>query len=536
MSDDATLYAGEVDEYVGPTFVLAGRVVTMAAPAEVLDGAQVVVSRGQIAAIVPAGEELPGEHADAPRLETEGTIYPGLIDLHNHFVYDVLPLWKVPKRYDNRSQWPKADGYAAEVTLPVRALAETPSTAKAIVRFVEGKALVGGTTTGQGMRTRVSGGARLFRGAMRNVEETDDPRLPEAGTLVPTLYVSPEKVASFKNNLANRTAYFYHLAEGINPAARKTFTDLDENQLLAGSLVGIHCLGLAPDDLKALAQAGAKGVWSPFSNLLLYGRTVDLNALKESGLLFSIGCDWTPTGSKNLLEELKVARWVAQAQGAELTDEDLVRAVTADAAKVVGWDEAVGALRANALADLVVLTGQSGDPFAGLIDATERDVALVVTHGVPRYGEPALMSQVHDQAQSPLEEVTIAGAQKTFYLQAPDSDLNEIPFSAARDTLGEAMSDLPGFRQQAQEEAGLMADGEPSFALELDNEYEPSPDELASGEWDEAAALMADWSVMAESVELDTPEVGAGDYWERIDAQQNIDAGLKQMLKDAYGG
>jgi 5-methylthioadenosine/S-adenosylhomocysteine deaminase len=534
MTDDARLLAGEIDEDVGPSFVLAGRVATMAAPGEVLDRAQVVVSRGQIVAVIPEGEELPAEHADAPRLETQGTIYPGLIDLHNHFVYDVLPLWKVPRRYENRSQWPRADGYAAEVTLPVRALAETPSTAKAIVRFVEGKALVGGTTTGQGMRTRVSGGAKLFRGAMRNVEETADQRLPEAGTLVPSLYVEPERVANFKRSLETRTAYFYHLAEGTNPAARKTFTDLDENQLLAGSLVGIHCLGLSPEDLAELAAAGAKGVWSPFSNLLLYGQTVDLNALRESGLLFSIGCDWTPTGSKNLLEELKVARWAAQAQGADLGAEDLVRAVTADAAKVVGWGDHVGTVRAGALADLLVLAGQSGDPFAALIDATEREVALVVTHGVPRYGEPALMSQVHVEAETPLEEVTIAGSQKTFYLQAPDSDLNEISFTAARDTLREAMSDLPGFRQRAQEEAGLMAAGEPSFALELDNEYQPTPDELAIDPGAEAA-LMADWSVMAQSVELDTPEVGGGDYWERVDAQGNIDASLKQTLKDAYG-
>jgi cytosine/adenosine deaminase-related metal-dependent hydrolase len=535
MNDEARLLAGEVDEDVGPTFVLAGRVVTMASPGEVLDGARLVVSQGRIVAVVPQGEELPAEHQDAPLLETGGTIYPGLIDLHNHFVYDVLPLWVVPKRYDNRSQWPRAQGYSSQVTLPVRALAETPSTAKAIVRFVEGKALVGGTTTGQGMRTRVQGGPSLFRGAMRNVEETDDPRLPEAGTLVPSLYVAPDRVASFKRGLTTRAAYFYHLAEGIDPAARRTFTDLRDNDLLAGSLVGIHCLGLGAEDLGQLAEAGAKGVWSPFSNLLLYGKTLDLAAVRDSGLLFSLGCDWTPTGSKNLLEELKVARWVVEAQSAELTSEDLVRAVTADAARVCEWGEAVGTLQSGALADLLVLGSDGGDAFDALIDATERDVALVVTHGVPRYGDPALMSQVHADAGSPLEDFAVGDAQKSFYLQAPDSDLNEISFTAARQTLLEAMADLPGFRARGADEAELMADGEPSFALELDNEYEPTPDELLSGEWAEAD-LMADWSVMAESVELDTPEVGGGDYWQRIDAQQNIADGLKRALKDAYGG
>src|SRR5207244_4344647 len=122
-----------------------------------------------------------------------------------------------------------AEGYAAGVTLPVRALAETPTTARALVRYVEAKALIGGTTTGQGMRTRVNGGPRLFRGAMRNVEETGDPALPEAATMVPTLYINEERVRSFRIGLDRRTAYLYHLAEGVDAAAQRTYTDLVDN-------------------------------------------------------------------------------------------------------------------------------------------------------------------------------------------------------------------------------------------------------------------------------------------------------------------
>src|SRR5207244_492368 len=116
-----------------------------------------------------------------------------------------------------------------------------------------------------------------------------------------------------------KAALFYHLAEGTNDHARQRFLDLRENDLLRSSLVGIHCLALRADDLEELARAGAKCVWSPFSNLLLYGRTLDPAALRSSGLQFSIGCDWAPTGSKNLLEELKVARWVVETRSSEVT-------------------------------------------------------------------------------------------------------------------------------------------------------------------------------------------------------------------------
>jgi hypothetical protein len=38
-------------------------------------------------------------------VQTGGSIYPGLIELHNHLAYDALPLWQVPERYDNRDDW-----------------------------------------------------------------------------------------------------------------------------------------------------------------------------------------------------------------------------------------------------------------------------------------------------------------------------------------------------------------------------------------------------------------------------------------------
>ena len=43
---------------------------------------------------------------------------------------------------------------------------------------------------------------------------------------------------------------------------------------------------------------GGRMVWSPFSNLLLYGRTADIARAKQEGVLMALGSDWSPTGSK----------------------------------------------------------------------------------------------------------------------------------------------------------------------------------------------------------------------------------------------
>jgi cytosine/adenosine deaminase-related metal-dependent hydrolase len=525
------LTAGEVDEDRGPTFVLRGRVVT-GKRGESLPNAQLVVARGQVRAVVPEGEELPSDYRSAPVLDTGGTVFPGLIDLHNHFAYNILPLFGLPKKYLNRDQW-TTPTYKSEVTRPLRAVGGLGRTARCLARYVECKALIGGTTTGQGMKTQIAGRDAVYRGAMRNVEETNDKRLPEAGTRVPDIDDRREVIKSFRDALKRRKAYFYHLSEGVDERTRKHFLRLREQDLLQPSLVGVHALALQAADYEQMAAVGAKIVWSPFSNMLLYGQTLDLAAVRKSGVPMAMGCDWTPTGSKNLLQELKVARWAVEQQEADLTSEDLVRAVTTDAAAVTAWQEHVGTLTPGAFADLVVVAGADGDPWDALIDSTEADVELVVIHGVPRYGAVEPMRRLHSEPDKPLEEVSVAGRDAAFHLYTPGAVVNDLGFGPARKVLEEGMGDLYALQDEAAEESSrLQSMGmAPAFTIALDNEYEPDPAGLSE---EDAVTLLADIP-MVKSMDLDPPEVGAGDYWDRIDEQPNIDDGLKTTLKRAYG-
>jgi 5-methylthioadenosine/S-adenosylhomocysteine deaminase len=529
--------AGEIDEDIGPTYVLRGRVVTMDDHFRVHDDARLVVDGGRIARIVTGHAALPAGYRTARLVDVEGTIYPGLIDLHNHYVYNVLPFWPVLKAWNNRTEWARDPAYGAEVSLPIHVLVSSPRASRAIVRYVEAKALIGGTTTGQGIRTQVRGGARLFRGAMRNAEETNDPRLPEAGTRVPNLGRRAVDFAAFAASLVRRGnaggAYFYHLAEGTNPLARRTFTDLRDHDLLRPSLAGIHALALEAEDLARLATAGSRLVWSPFSNLLLYGKTLDLGALADSKAVFSIGSDWSPTGGKNLLEELKVARFEVVSQGGPFAPRDLVAAVTGQPAKVLGWQGQVGTLAAGALADLLVLPGTTGDPYDRLIDAVEADVRLVVTHGIARYGNRSLVQALTPAGQR-VERWRHAGLEQGFQLRAPQSGMDDLSFADARDFLAAAARDLPAFRESIEAERvrsrALGVDPDDQFTLTLDNEPEPAETDGA----ERAGPLRVDWSQLPHSIEIDEPWVGGGTYWSRLAKQHNLDPALKQMLRDAY--
>ena len=63
-------------------------------------------------------------------------------------------------------------------------------------------------------------------------------------------------------------------------------------------------------------------VWSPYSNMLLYGETMDIKAAIEAGVTIGLGSDWTPTGSKSVLEELVVATNYLDDQNIKLSNSD----------------------------------------------------------------------------------------------------------------------------------------------------------------------------------------------------------------------
>ena len=67
-------------------------------------------------------------------------------------------------------------------------------------------------------------------------------------------------------------------------------------------------------------------MWSPFSNLWLYRDTTDVLAARAAGVRVCLGADWSPSGSKNLLGELKVAdMWNRTSSAGELSDRGALR-------------------------------------------------------------------------------------------------------------------------------------------------------------------------------------------------------------------
>jgi 5-methylthioadenosine/S-adenosylhomocysteine deaminase len=429
------------------SLALTGTVVTMTSPSRVMTNRAVYIADGIIKAIRAAGDPPPDGFAGMARVDTGGLIFPGLIELHNHLAYNALPLWAVPKKFADRDQWSGITAYRQLVSGPMGAISGLPGMLAAICRYVECKAMLGGATTSQGIALVNRANIRtFFRGLLRNAELTDDPSLPAAKARIGD--VTAKDIDKFRKTLQKaKSCYLLHLSEGTDAAARSHFEALRASNgqwALSSKLAGIHSVALQLADFQIMAANEAAMVWSPLSNLLLYGGTADVASAKAAGLRIGIGPDWSPSGSKNLLGELKVARVYSGLQSGLFTDEELVAMATRVAASILGWQDHVGTIEEGKLADLLVVSGAATKPYASLLEATEADVRLLVIGGVRRFGLPKLMAG----AGPDLETIEIGKKKRALNLwptQGPEGDgpqLAQLTLAQATAALRDALAHL----------------------------------------------------------------------------------------------
>jgi hypothetical protein len=142
-----------------------------------------------------------------------------------------------------------------------------------------------------------------------------------------------------------------------------------------------------------MADVGSKLVWSPLSNLLLYGNTTDVRAADNAGVKISLAPDWGPSGSKSSLHELKVADlWNKDIMNNYFTNYELAEMVTSNPAAAAKWDPFVGKIKTGLIADLVVIDTFHDDPYRNLIEAIDADVRLTMVQGKALFGDEDIMT------------------------------------------------------------------------------------------------------------------------------------------------
>jgi 5-methylthioadenosine/S-adenosylhomocysteine deaminase len=543
-------------------YALEGRIVTMDDQARVIDKGVVYISDGRIAAVDKASASPPDGFEDCLRVNTLGTIYPGLIELHNHLSYNILPLWNVTGIFTNNGQWRNSKDKRQFISGPMRLLNEAGGYLSAIVRYVEAKCLVAGVTTSQGLTLiNASQIQKKFKGIVRNAEEPDTDELPKAGHRIDDIdSSSPITPQNFLQKLEKLDGGFLlHLSEGIDPTARKHFLALEfpdpdlpdaTKWAINDALIGIHAAALKPEDFKTFGQFGGSMVWSPLSNLLLYGATANVQEAKARKVLIALGSDWSPSGSKNLLAELKIARLYSQQNGNIFTDLELVCMVTSNPARMLKWNKLLGTIEKNKLADLLVIKGQQGGPYEKLLTCSEADVRLVVIGGTPRYGTTNLM-QKFDIAG---EELAIGDRKWLLSLGgSPDSELSTLTLQQARESLAAGLDALPSppplsqppipiggafgdvaFGEAAPaEEWSLVLDNDGSEATELRALLPLTTADVIGEAWADSIPLVT----LVKPMKLDKLTIAEdpATYVDMLKLQPRLPQKIKQKLADLYG-
>lgn len=390
---------------LGETYALRGTLVT---PDEVIENGVLLVQDGRIgdvgaAVAIPEGVR---------EVDTGGFIYPGLIDLHNHVTWNAHPRWSPGGLVKNRYEWQATDSYAIWLRGPqakIASLAECD-----LGRFGEVKALVWGETT-------VAGGLPrdCSRGLVRNVDFGDDFDRPPALYRTFPFELKPEDEEKVRSALKDGTPVIVHLAEGVDASAARELRMARAHGYLQPGFIIIHGVPLTERDFEDLGKVGVGFVWSPRSNIELYGKTANVAAAKRY-LVMAIAPDWSPSGNSGMITELRYAAlWSDQQFPPVFTAKELVQMATSNPARLVRIDDRVGQLAKGLDADyLVVRRGAPRDAYEALIYAAPEDVLLVSVKGRPLFGDAALLQKVNPSAK--LEPVQVCGAEKA--LDMSDSD------------------------------------------------------------------------------------------------------------------
>lgn len=407
-------------------------------------GASGLLLRGTV--LAPSGPITPGEvlivgntiqcvaascashpmAADATVIATNGTISPGLIDGHNHATYDFLPTWVSGELFDSRYEWRGDAAYSEHISPEsdggTRGEMVCPAT-----KWAELRSIVHGTTTIQGQSPRQACVDRLARNAdhyhgLPSRTNTSfgtsiaGPCEGTVGSMTATAMNDAWRRARIMDwTSGDTTRLAVHMGEGVTGTGMTRTNVLREYDCYRGRAMGgtggdhtvdmllngsgmpygtayfIHGTALTTAQIDEAHAAGAFFIWSPSSNMILYGDTVDIGHLVEIGAVVGMGPDWTVSGERNMLAEMRFGHALARGEGiASITPRRLWEMATSGGARAVDLDADIGTIEVGKRADLVVFGRVSSDPYRAVLDSESADIRLVLIDGAAYYGDVAL--------------------------------------------------------------------------------------------------------------------------------------------------
>lgn len=324
-------------------------------------------------------------------------ISPGLINTHDHITYVISP----PEshgdtRYDHRNEWRK--GVNGKRLIFSRSTEDNNTKSAGELRF-----LFSGATSTNG-----SGSAPHL---LRNLDKAAG-REGLDGT--PVNYqtfplggdksnMAVEGCSAYsrlsQSSMAYDSAFAPHISEGVNREAHNEFTcasDTSDNgkyDIIEPQTAVIHGVAVNAADVAVYRDQRTSLIWSPRSNIDLYGDTASVSLYDNGGVPIALGTDWLPSGSMNMSRELRCAADLnALYFNRHFSDLKLWQMVTENAAMAMGVQTQLGYLKRGFVADIALFSEEFGTAHTAVVNSTPSDVMLVMRGGRILYGDRGIVA------------------------------------------------------------------------------------------------------------------------------------------------
>lgn len=315
------------------------------------------------------------------------TIFPGLINAHDHLELNHYPRSKFRERYDNAHQWGE-DMNARLDTEPYKSLRAYPLWDRLFIGGLK-NLLCGATTVAHHNPPHKELWRRDFPvRVLRNYGWAHSLHFSTDEEVVRSYHATPKD-----------WPWFIHLAEGTDDAAAGEYRRLKALGCVGSNTVIVHGVGMCSEDV-ADAQGTAVGngypghgsqipvVWCPTTNLYLLGKTGHARMGWNTGLF--LGSDSRLTADGDLLDEMRfVAKWYESQNG----EQAAVHWATQTSLRWSEyWKDKLVPLGPDNRADIVLIPA-SGNPAKTLCESHRKDLVLVVRDSIPQIGNPDVMAK-----------------------------------------------------------------------------------------------------------------------------------------------
>ncbi|MCS4300944.1 amidohydrolase family protein [Chryseobacterium sp. BIGb0232] len=244
---------------------------------------------------------------------------------------------------------------------------------------------------------------------------------PDGTPVADTSKWSPVKQKNldyYINSVNQKNANYYstiaHIGEGktgnLYKATKDKYSENECKQLFEelkqkvnaqdlkdSNLILVHANGIDYSDhdtIHFLKDHNISIVWSPVSNLLLYNDTLPIKKLLDENINVCLGTDWTPSGSKHILDEMKFARYYCNHFNIECSDTQIFDMATVNAAKALG-NLNYSVIKEGAFADLFVYkAGSSDHVLEDMLKNEDEKIKFSMINGRIIYGDISVFDHI----------------------------------------------------------------------------------------------------------------------------------------------